>query len=353
MKPVTVISVQYLRAVAALMVVFHHAREQFPGFQAVFPTTAGQAGVDLFFVISGFIMVVVSTTKPRTGAEFFEMRVVRIVPIYWFYTFMTAGLLLTLPMFFRLNEFTVPHFLLSLLFVPHVAPGTVDSLSPMLKLGWSLNFEMFFYAVFALAIWLSPMHRVLLTAVTLALVVTIGRIYNFGSSVLLFYSDTMVLEFVFGMLIGTLYTGCKLPELRSIPAILLIAVGFGAIFVGGPFMTATLRPLVFGLPAAAIMIGCLSLERRGVVPLLRTPLVVGDASYSIYLVHLLPIVVLRFLLPRLGVATTGVFTTICFVLACLLAGASAGIISYYYIERPLSSGLRNLLAGTSVSRRVA
>lgn len=348
MKSGTVLSVQYLRATAALMVVFHHAREQFPGFQAVFPTTAGAAGVDLFFVISGFVMVVVSAAKPRTASEFLEMRIARIVPIYWFYTAVTAALLLTLPMFFRVNEFTIPHFLLSLFFVPHVAPGTVDSLSPMVKLGWSLDYEMFFYVIFALAIKVSPAYRVPMAAGLLIVVMAVGQADSFGSAALLFYSDNIVLEFVFGMLIGVAFVRSDLAAIRIHFAIALIVAGFLAIFYGDAVYPHMPRALVFGLPAAAIVLASVALEKRGAVGFFRLPLLIGDASYSIYLVHLFPIVVLRFLLPRLGFATEGVWTTLLFVSVCLVVGAAAGILSYRLLERPLSGGLR-----VALERRVA
>jgi exopolysaccharide production protein ExoZ len=77
-----ILSIQYLRACAALMVVFHHARDQFADFPAPFQTPAAQAGVDLFFVISGFVMVFVTSTRERSPRQFLESRATRIVPIY-------------------------------------------------------------------------------------------------------------------------------------------------------------------------------------------------------------------------------------------------------------------------------
>jgi exopolysaccharide production protein ExoZ len=69
-----ILSIQYLRAWAALMVVFHHARDQFTDFPEPFPTAAGQAGVDLFFVISRFVMVCVMSTRKRSPRQFLESR---------------------------------------------------------------------------------------------------------------------------------------------------------------------------------------------------------------------------------------------------------------------------------------
>src|SRR5579863_4445650 len=84
-------SVQYLRALAALMVVLHHATTQFSEFPAPFHTQAGQAGVDLFFAISGFVMVFVTSTREQSAGDFLLSRATRIIPIYWFYTFACFG----------------------------------------------------------------------------------------------------------------------------------------------------------------------------------------------------------------------------------------------------------------------
>lgn len=338
----TVFSIQYLRAIAVLMVVFHHAREQFPGFQVVFPTTAGAAGVDLFFVISGFVMVFISSAKPRSAANFFLMRVIRIVPIYWFYTTVAALLLLLAHFMFKRNEFTISHYILSLLFIPHQAPANPSSWSPMVKLGWTLNFEMFFYLIYAFSIKIYSKNPVLPAAMALLLLVLLGLFLKFDSVVMNFYTSSIILEFAFGMIIGYLYVRGRILKLNMKAGVLLIAGGFAAIFYGNLFFADVNRVLIYGVPAMAIVYGCVSFESQGYVPLLRLPLFIGDASYSIYLVHLLPIVILRRLLPYLGIPTEGVTITLLFVLASLFGGVAIGFISNRWIERPSSKALQDV-----------
>src|SRR5262249_55839896 len=135
-------------AVAALLVVFNHSR-QFAGFESAIDTTVGHAGVDIFFVISGFVMAVTAGRANYPAGVFLQRRIIRIVPLYWAATFFTAGLLLIAPGLFRDNVVTLKHFLLSLFFIPHVSPDSAHDLSPLIKIGWTLNFEMFFYVVFA------------------------------------------------------------------------------------------------------------------------------------------------------------------------------------------------------------
>jgi exopolysaccharide production protein ExoZ len=163
-----ILSIQYLRASAALMVVFHHARDQFADFPAPFHTSPGKAGVDLFFVISGFVMVFVTSIRERSPRQFLESRATRIVPIYWFYTLVCFALLCIAPRLFTANEASARHLIFSLLFVPHASFATVGLLSPLVKLGWTLNYEVFFYIVLTAAMFVIAPRRVVITTYKLA-----------------------------------------------------------------------------------------------------------------------------------------------------------------------------------------
>ena len=99
-QPHVIVSLQYLRGVAAMMIVFCHAFDQLPWLKALLPNV-GVSGVDLFFVISGFIMVFVTANAASSAWEFFRMRIIRIVPLYWLFNFATAALILVLPQLFQ------------------------------------------------------------------------------------------------------------------------------------------------------------------------------------------------------------------------------------------------------------
>jgi exopolysaccharide production protein ExoZ len=117
-----ILSIQYLRASAALMVVFHHARDQFADLLAPLQTSAGQAGVDLFFVSSGFVMVFVMSTRDGSPRQFLESRATRIVPISWFYTLARFALLCVAPRLFRANEASASKVIVSEVRANEVAP---------------------------------------------------------------------------------------------------------------------------------------------------------------------------------------------------------------------------------------
>jgi exopolysaccharide production protein ExoZ len=324
--PRVIVSLQYLRGVAAMMIVFCHAFDQLPWLKAMAPNV-GLSGVDLFFVISGFIMVFVTTDAASSAWNFFRMRIIRIVPLYWLFNFVTAALILTVPQLFQSAVLTLPHFLLSLFFIPHLSPAVPPSISPFILLGWTLNYEMFFYAVFALAMALSMTRRVPLTVTVLVTLVVFGALGAFGGSpAWTFYSNDIVLEFVFGMVLATLFLSGALHRLGAATGVLLIALGAVGLIIGAYHLEVA-RALVFGVPAALIVAGALALESGRAVRKVQPFLLIGDASYSIYLAHLFPIALERFVWAKLGVPVEGLLPVAAFIGIAVVGGACGGIAS--------------------------
>jgi peptidoglycan/LPS O-acetylase OafA/YrhL len=335
----TLISIQYLRAFAALFVVYHHAWDQLPWFKTRFPFEMGATGVDLFFVISGFVMVFITDQKVQTGRDFILARAKRIIPLYWFCTLCTAILLLCAPALFGKNAFTFPHLVLSLFFIPHPNPADPNALSPLVKLGWTLNYEMFFYLMFAIGIWIFGKKRVLFTCLSLLSIVGVGlALGDRAPRIVRVYADSIVLEFVLGMIVAILYTrGCL--KLGGRRGAFLLVIGFVGLAVGALYVSIP-RLVSSGIPSAAILMGALAIESSNQLALVRPLKLLGDASYSIYLWHLFPIAITRALWRNLAIPMDGWEYTACFVFVGLLAGASAGIVSYFLIERPSMALLR-------------
>ena len=199
-----VLWVHLLRAVAALAVMFAHAHSSalvmgIGNYVPDFPI--GAAGVDLFFVISGFVMVVASADLfGRRGAPlyFFLRRLARIVPLYWFVT----GIFLFILFAGRHHSTTylsVSDVMTSLLFIPHQLPSGV--VAPIYGLGWTLNFEMMFYVVFSAVLFLRPRIAIpMLSVAMLGLGYVVPR-FPLGLPVS-FWANPIIVEFVFGMIIG-------------------------------------------------------------------------------------------------------------------------------------------------------
>ena len=153
----SIVSIQYLRAVAALLVVFYHTIYQIKEYQGLFESGIwrfGASGVDIFFVISGFIMWVTAAARPTRPLAFMRNRIVRIVPMYWIVTLGLFTLSSILPNAIMIVDTTPGHLARSLLFIPHPDPAQPERLWPLLLTGWTLNYEMFFYSIFACALLL-------------------------------------------------------------------------------------------------------------------------------------------------------------------------------------------------------
>src|SRR5829696_2873445 len=159
----TFFSIQYLRGVAALMVVYTHASVQTQRYADVeLPFSAhGAAGVDIFFVISGFIMwmTTIGDTPTSKPLPFISRRISRIVPLYWVLTTGIVIVGLVRPDLLSSTVITVWHVLASFFFIPYPHPADNGSLVPVLIPGWTLNYEMFFYAIFACSLTVKPKFR--------------------------------------------------------------------------------------------------------------------------------------------------------------------------------------------------
>src|SRR6195952_474513 len=146
------VHIQILRFIAAVSVIAFHALGVAPDGHKVaegpisFVLSYGGRGVDLFFVISGFIIFYASHGASLTPTEFLRRRVERIVPLYFFVIFTVTMLAITLPATFGTPDWYTPrHIIKSLAFI-----AFTDGDMPVVYVGWSLEYEMYFYLATAL-----------------------------------------------------------------------------------------------------------------------------------------------------------------------------------------------------------
>jgi exopolysaccharide production protein ExoZ len=333
----TIVSIQILRAFAAILVVFHHARYQIADFEVFFHGDIwqfGQAGVDIFFVISGFIMWVTTHERQTTPLRFMTNRIVRIVPLYWLLTLMVAAACLLTPHLFRGVVLTPDHVLKSLFFIPHFYPGMPSRIWPLLLPGWTLNYEMVFYLVFAVALLLPRRLMIPLTGSLFATAVAAGFIFDFDSAAGLFYTESLIMEFAAGMMLGHLWLHGRV-KMPALPALSIIPVAFMALIVLSPFEVPQTRLLVWGVPAILIVTASLSLDLRGQFVSNRFLKLMGDASYSIYLTHILTLGVLRTVWSRLGLVERELDSALAYLAASIAVSTLVGVAVYYLVEIPL------------------
>ncbi|PKA41472.1 acyltransferase [Rhizobium sullae] len=327
----TLYGIQYLRAFAALAVVVFHAAERSGGHFAI-----GAAGVDVFFVISGFIMWVISDRKPLTPQRFLLDRIRRIAPSYWLVTvIMIGGALAGL---FPNLKLDAGHVLGSLSFVPVRSPSSGE-IWPVLVQGWTLNFEMFFYVLFAGALFLPRQWRLLFLSVAFGFFFLIGLIWKPSSPMLATYTRPIILEFLGGVIIAELWlrrwiAGNSL-GLACVGAALC---GFAAIHLIG----AEFDEFICGPLAMALVFGMVSLEADGSIGRVPVLTYLGDASYSIYLWHTLAISVAI----KVAAGILGIPGSLAVVVA-ICSGTLLGVAAYEMIEKPL----RKLLWDGELKRR--
>jgi exopolysaccharide production protein ExoZ len=266
-----IVSIQYLRAAAAIAVVVYH---QFQG-KAHGLFDLGKYGVDLFFVISGFIMVAMTESRHTTPLDFLKDRIVRIVPLYWTATLLAFLLLLSGAKMFG-GSVSIDLLFKSLLFIPAV--NLDGGLWPTLFLGWTLNYEMFFYVIFAVLL-LAPKHsQPILVGVILAGLVASGFVLKPDHPIAKFYTDALLVEFAAGVFLGKLF-GMNLQNTSVRTQIGGILVLIVALLLG-----ALLFPRLFFAALAVFFLSLfLNLERKGAMPKIPLGLALGNASYSIYL----------------------------------------------------------------------
>ncbi|MBB3924848.1 exopolysaccharide production protein ExoZ [Sphingobium jiangsuense] len=327
-------SIHYWRVVAALMVVVAHTLLHPLPFPTPSLRRLGSFGVLLFFVISGFIMVYTTGKANFDPWRFLRRRMERIVPLYWLVTFAVAALAIAAPWLLKNTEFSVRQLILSCLFIPY-ARGDGE-IVPLMKLGWSLNYEMFFYLVFACASRLRAAARVAAVTGVFLLLVLLGTAIGGGGAIVTFFTQPVILSFCVGMGIGLWYLHGGMD--RGSPAAPVLAIAAAGLIAAG-FLIPTASAInpatdgLFTLAAAAMLVLGLRVEHR--LPASPAGLLLGDASYAMYLVHMYVVGAVILVGQRLGhgSAALDLLLTIGITIA-------ASVLIHLRIERPIGKALR-------------
>jgi peptidoglycan/LPS O-acetylase OafA/YrhL len=353
------LSVQALRALAALLVVWVHSIDAAEFFTAPRQSkffhweNFGASGVDIFFAISGFIVSQVAvrladrnfSQRSASAREFLTRRITRIFPLYWILTCVVVAM----DQFGRHKiDWHSLHWLPTLLLLP--SPHYRGN-APLLSLGWSLMFEMYFYVVLTAFLLWSPRSLVRTTAIFLSAMVIVGTVVGIHRPALVVWMNPIILEFVFGCVIGLVFArthkhannaagiGRWLAIVGAMSLAATIFTGYGKASEQDWIMAGYgcwLRVAVWGVPAALLVAGTIFWNPKMQSMPARLLVFLGDASYSIYLCTI-PArnVVEHFwrIFGRFG-ADTGVFLGAMF---CTVVG----VICYLWVERPLMRAFHN------------
>ncbi|VAV96745.1 hypothetical protein MNBD_ALPHA08-573 [hydrothermal vent metagenome] len=277
-------SLQVLRAIAALLVVFSHIREK--NLQNAADSTQilqwfnfGPYGVDIFFVISGFIIAYIMPVGQYSLGdvkEFLARRVIRVMPMYWVVTLAAFSVWLYNPEMVNSSAPELTRVWQSFTLYP--TDGRY-----LYQTGWTLSYEMYFYFLFAATMLFGRFQRLLL-ALILTTMITIGIVYQPGPEDPLFYLLTRhhLLEFMAGFAFchfGKHLIG-KMPITGAVLSVTGVALILAKAFDAGPIFDLF---YFWGLPAMALVFGMLLLERA--IPWPAYWVKLGEASYSLYLTH--------------------------------------------------------------------
>jgi len=332
------LSIQYLRGLAALSVLVTHALQWPLAEMNIVLLKTGRLGVEVFFVISGFIITTIAGDGRFNPREFLVRRGFRILPAYWAATFLITILAIAIPAQFRTTIPTTEGLIKSLLFIPSLEPK-----APLLLLGWSLNFEVFFYLLFASLFFLRSEARTLVLLGIFTLLVGIGQFATGLSHVEAIYTSPSLIGFSLGTILAQAYRHGLFArfyaQLRwatiAAPCVLLVA--FYVVDWNGAEEIALWKHVLMSSTALSIVLLGLNHEAAGEVTHVKSLKYIGDISYSVYLFHLFAVGAIWAISKRLFDAHQPLVYS-SFATLAVLAGLAIGLVCHHFIEKPFLAG---------------
>lgn len=329
-----ILELQSLRFFAAFLVVVGHVlmemRQHGSSVNDLIYDLPWGGGVDIFFIISGFVIYYIGVGRPSgalSALDFMSRRIIRIAPLYWLFTFLMIISIVSVPQSVSASRPGISEIVKSLFFIPY-GPLGAPYTRPILAQGWTLNYEFFFYLIFAFSLLL-PRYRLAVVLTALLTFAVLGEFSVFPPVVQLLLSPFLLL-FAAGMLLARFRD--SLPTHGTAVALMLflgglLAAGLMPIF---PENDIWMRLLTRGVPSMAMVYAVLRWRAApkwittGAMPLL------GDASYALYLSHPFVVNVLLIIFEKTGLPISNLFFGVA------TAGAIvASVVIYFVVERPL------------------
>lgn len=308
----------------------------------------GGSGVDFFFILSGFIIFYVHSKdigKPIKLKGFLLKRFIRIYPIYW--VVLTGKLLASIT---ASNSDKLPDGWLEVMKAYFLFPQDRVILSEkFLGVSWTLSYEIFFYIIFALLIYLKPKFSV--PIFLLWLLTIFGKCIGFieinqQNYLLSFLVNELNIEFIFGAIAAYTVSQRRIKYGTNFLYIglfgyLLSSINYHTHFV--PWSSV----LMFGVPFTLLTIGAVDMEMHYEFNIPYILIFLGDASYSIYLIHGFVINNLTKTAIKLEIVDFLIQNPLLFSLFAILNAVTAVIVGcamYLYLEKPLMSIMRRRFA---------
>ena len=338
-------SIQIMRGIAAILVVLLHISikgEQYNN-DALKGFSIGGSGVDLFFIISGYIMCVSTFGRNLNFAGFMLHRIRRIIPLYWLTTTIALIIFLYKPEIINTSGGETSIWA-SYVLVPNGKRYLNSN-------GWTLSYEFLFYILFGLIIHKGTYKAIQLSSVILFILVAAGLLFSCNGYVFNFATSNLYLEFIYGM--GCFYLFNNKIIKSSVALGITLCIAGTALLAVEAFLKIPNqeenRGWLWGVPMLLVFIGFLSLEgfiqgRKSIVKKLF--LDAGNSSYSLYLFHPFTLSATAMCLKLLHMASNPyLFAIILFIVTVV-----AGYVIYLYVERPLVDLFRKRLKSAPAPR---
>lgn len=341
-------SIQIMRGLAAILVVLLHISikgEQY-GNGALQGFSIGGSGVDLFFIISGYIMCVSTVGRDLTFGQFMLHRIRRILPLYWLTTTIALAIFLYKPEVINTSGGETSIWASYTLF-----PNGKRYLNSN---GWTLSFEFLFYLLFGLFIYKGTYKAIKISTVILLVMVAAGLLFSATGYAFYFATNNLYLEFIYGM--GCFYLfNKKLIKPNTVTGVLFCTIGIAMLIaevvLKVPNQEAG-RGWLWGIPMLFVFTGFLCLEgfiKGSTSRLKKLFLAAGNSSYSLYLFHPFALSATALLLKRFDLASDPfLFTVVMFTVTVV-----AGYLVYQYVEKPLVAVSKKFMAKPKKLTRVS
>ena len=312
-------SIQVLRFFAAFSVMMVHL----PVFEF------GIWGVDIFFVISGFIMMYVTENNEKF---FLLKRIFRIVPLYWILTLGVFALAIFVPDVLNNTTANIVHLIKSLFFIPFDKNGTGHF--PILFLGWTLNFEVIFYFLFSLSLVFFKENRMIACSIFIIIFLVFNKVFSEKNFIFETYANDIFIEFIFGMILFTIWKRYKNKISTNLTNhFICLTILLVSIFILNYYNFS--RSISYGLPSLILAIYFLFFLNHLKFPKILVSL--GDASYCIYLLH--PYVI-QFFYKILEINEYDIIIELFFTLIISIIVFIISLLIYKFIEFPINGSLR-------------
>ncbi|MFT2797552.1 acyltransferase family protein [Serratia sp. N21D137] len=329
------VGIQYLRGLAAILVVVYHSMAMV-AVTPYFPYPLGSFGVDVFFVISGFIMWTTTTHKKASPAGFFKARLFRVFPLYWIFTCVLLVSIFAVPSaFLNQRSLDVSFLIKSFFLVPTYNPDVGD-ITPLYTVGWTLVYEMFFYVIFALSLFVPVVRvRLAILIISFCTLVIAGALFNPQGAAALTYTNPLLLEFLAGVILGVIVNGLSKLNVKYGFAFIGLAV---VLLSWGTMNEAILsRVIAFGPGAVLLVAASLVFEKSFTSKPNKFALLLGGASYSMYLAHPFAQRAWYIIETRINGGISSMSGAVIYSIGAVIAGVVGGLICYLIIEKPILS----------------